>query len=67
MKVVKSTPRPDGKVRVTIDLDPEEEVTVIKEDRHYKLPYPLDDVVLDGRHLKEATPVHWCVLEQKWI
>jgi len=67
MKIIKSTPRPNGKVRLIIELDANEEIKAFKDDQHYRLGYPLQDDVVCGRHLSESTPVEWCVIEQKWV
>jgi hypothetical protein len=67
MKHIK-TVRRDGTRRITIELAPDEKMpnAFLDQDRHYKLGYPVEDVVI-GDVLTNAVPVVWCSLEQKWV
>lgn len=51
--------------RVTVELLPGEELLVISDRQHYRLGYPLEDVV-PGHVVQEAVPVSWCCIEQRW-
>ncbi len=75
MKIIKSTPRPNGVTRLIIELAPGEAMRVarpgrqlveIDPDAHYRLGQPLQDDVMAGHILADATRVHWCSVEQKW-
>lgn len=76
MKIFKSTPRPNGKVRMIVELEANEEIRSFKEgqslvlidpDHYYKLGEPMRDEVFAGHILADAKRTHWCTLEQKWI
>jgi hypothetical protein len=58
----------NGKRHVLVELGEGEELAQpIKEDRFYKLQYPLDDQVFAGHILKDPTPVVWDTFEQRWL
>jgi hypothetical protein len=74
MKIIKSTPRPNGVTRLIIELQPNEGVRCVREgqalltidpDAHYRMGYPSDDVI-GGYILADAVRVHWCSIEQRW-
>lgn len=68
MKVISDKPAADGRRRrLIIELDSDEGFLAVKGDSHYRLTYPLDDTVVCGRHVLGSHPVHWCVIEQKWV
>lgn len=76
MKVIRQTIKPNGVVRMTIELDPGEslrtcrngqKLVLIDPDQHYKLGEPMSEDVFAGHILADAKPAHWCSLEQKWI
>lgn len=58
----------DGRVHILIELGPTEAMPVepVKEHAHYRLGYPIEDVVA-GHIIADARRVNWCSLEQKWI
>ena len=75
MKIFNSRPRPDGKVRLFVELDADEHLrsyrdgqalVLIDPDAHYKLGEPMHEDVIAGHILADATRVHWCSIEQKW-
>lgn len=75
MKIIKSTPRPNGKTRLIVELEPDEDIHAVKESNefltirpndHYRLGEPLHDDVMAGHILAGARRVHWCSVEQKW-
>ena len=55
-----------GKRRVLIELDDNEKLLVINENGHYKLGYPMDEIIA-GHIIKEMMPVVWCSIQQEWI
>lgn len=75
MNIVKKTARPDGSVRMIIELKDGESLRVapkgrklieIDEDAYYRLGEPMDEV-MPGNVLADAKRVHWCPIEQRWI
>lgn len=67
MKILKSVPTKDGKLRLTVVVDAEETLIAVREDRFYRLAYPLDDQVLATHILEGIKRVSWCSVEQKWV
>ena len=85
MKIIKSTPRPNGRTRLTVELEPSEGIRAVNQaqnfdtcaaherlvtidpDAHYKLGEPMREDVIAGHILADATRVHWCSIEQKWV
>ena len=53
------------KRRVVLELDPGEELLAVREDAHYRLGQPLEDVIA-SHVLKNAVQVMWCSVEQRW-
>jgi hypothetical protein len=75
MKIIKSTPRPNGVTRLIIELQPNEGVRCVNKgrailnidpDAHYRLGEPMRDDVIGGYILADAVRAHWCSIEQKW-
>lgn len=66
MTVLKEKINKRGKREVTLEVDTDAVVVILKPQHHYKLGYPLEDIV-EGSHIAEAVPVVWDVVEQKWI
>lgn len=54
------------KTRVTTYLSDDECVVVVKRNAHYKLGYPVEDIIL-GETIYESRQVTWCEVEQRWI
>lgn len=54
------------KRRVTVELDHGETLMAFNDNQHYRLSYPLDDVVR-GEYITMSEHVVWCSLEQRWI
>ena len=54
------------KVRKVLMLDEDEIAIVIKKDRHYRLGYPVLDIMI-GSIIIESDPVHWDEIEQNWV
>lgn len=67
MKTIRQTTKPNGVVRMTIELAPNEKLVALKDDSYYKLGEPMKDEVFAGHILADATPVYWCSLLQNWI
>lgn len=76
MKTIRQTTKPNGVVRMTIELEPgeslrtcrqDEHLIIIKDNAYYKLGEPMSDEVFAGHILADAAPVYWCTLSQKWI
>ena len=68
MKTIHTRTLKDGRVHVLIELAKNEAMPVagVKDNVHYKLGYPIEDVVA-GHIIANARRVYWCSLEQKWI
>ena len=65
MKIV-SDKTVNGKRRVLVELDKNENIVAFRDDAFYRLGQPMDEV-LPAHILVEAIPVSWCPLEQKWL
>lgn len=65
MKILKET-ESKGKKRVTVELEAGERLISIKNGRHYKLGYPVEDIVPDYV-VAETREVSWCSVSQKWV
>jgi hypothetical protein len=66
MRETSRTVLANGGTKVTVVLEPGEKLLAVKDDRHYSLAYPMEDVV-PGHVIADAVPVTWCCLEQKWV
>jgi hypothetical protein len=64
-KHVKLVMLADGRRRVTLELDKEDEVVIVRRGAHYALGQPVGDVV-PAHVITEAAQVTWCCVEQKW-
>ena len=42
------------------------ELLLIKQDKFYKLGYPVDDTIVQSHHVAGATEVYWDSYSQKW-
>jgi len=51
--------------RVTVELEPNEELMSFKDGAYYRLGGQVKDVVR-GHIITEAYPVYWCSVTQKW-
>lgn len=49
-----------------VELDPSERLLPLREDAHYKLGYPVEDIVA-VHILSESTRVTWCSASQEWV
>ena len=67
MKVLKSVPAKDSKLRLTVETDATENLLPVRDGAFYRLGYPLDDMVIAAHILEAARPVLWCSIEQKWV
>jgi hypothetical protein len=58
----------NGNFHVLIELGPTEAFPVqpVNEDAHYKLGYPVYDVVA-GHVIRDASRVTWCSAQQEWV
>lgn len=65
MKTLKDITLKSGVRRVTVELATGEKLLALHDDRHYRLGYPVEDVV-PSHVVLDATEVSWCCLEQKW-
>ena len=66
MKEVSCKTLKNGKLRLTVDIDPGEKIMAIREDSFYELGYPVEEVV-QSHIIQNAHLVTWCPLEQKWV
>jgi hypothetical protein len=66
MKVKNTKTLKNGKRHLLVELDPDEELLALKGDEHYRIGYPIEDV-MRGHILIESQHVTWCSLEQKWL
>jgi predicted ATPase len=66
MKTIKETTTKAGKRRITVELDHDEKIVAVREDCHYELGYPLEDIV-QSHIIADAKSVTWCPLEQRWV
>lgn len=76
MKIIKTTPWPNGTTRMIVELAPGEQLHACPEgkttvtldpDKYYKLGEPLHDDVFAGHILAGARSTYWCTLAQKWV
>lgn len=65
MKIIREKINRRGKREVTVELDTNDTLIAIRKNSHYKLGYPIQDIV-SGHELAESTPVIWCSISQKW-
>lgn len=54
-----------GKLRVTVDIAPGEQLIAVNEDRFYQLGGQVNDVHR-GHVLTETKEVYWCGITQEW-
>ena len=55
-----------GKTRVTVELSPGGKLIEVCEDGHYKLAYPVEDIV-GGHVVLGCRQVTWCSASQEWV
>ena len=76
MKVINTKQLNDGRVRMTVTLERGEvlaahpagqTVLSLDEDAHYKLGYPMENEVIHGAILAQASKTRWCSLAQEWV
>lgn len=65
MKITKRKDIKDG-VELTVRLAPGEKLVAVTPNCHYKLGYPVEDVVI-GDVVADAVPVTWCSVRQEWV
>lgn len=66
MKIIRETQaNKAGRRRITVELGPSEKLIAVCENSHYKLGYPIEDIV-SGHEVADARPVMWCSISQKW-
>jgi hypothetical protein len=66
MKLIQTTERKDGTTRVIAVLNPGEKLIVVRDNAHYRLGPPMDDIV-PAHVIEEAHPVVWCCVSQEWV
>lgn len=66
MKEISSKTLKNGKRRVTVDVDPGEELMALRPDSFYKLGYPFQETV-QTHIIQDAVQVTWCPLGQEWV
>lgn len=66
MRTISERTLKNGKRRVVVELDPSERLLPLREDAHYKLGYPVEDIVA-VHILSESTRVTWCSASQEWV
>lgn len=76
MKIIRSTPKANGVTRLVIELEAGESMrtcrqgqslVLIDPDAHYSLGEPMREDIIAGHILADATRVHWCSIQQKWV
>lgn len=55
------------KQRMTIELEEDEALVVVKANQHYSLGEPLIGEILPGHTIADIRPAHWCPVSQKWV
>lgn len=65
MKIKGDRTTSKGIRRVTLQLDPGEQIVVVRRDAHYKLGAQMDDIITSDA-IEEAVEVFWNIHEQKW-
>lgn len=65
MKTISTTQKPNGKRRVTVELDAGETLLAVRDGAHYKLGHPVEEVMA-AHILSDAQPVTWCSASQEW-
>lgn len=66
MKIIRSQPGKGGKIRLTVELDADEELLATRSGAYYKLGYPVEDIV-QSHVLQDSRQVTWCSIEQRWV
>lgn len=66
MKILNERVKPDGSSVFTVSVPKGETLMAVRDNAHYRLGHPLDDVV-GGHIVSAAQEVSWCVVEQKWV
>lgn len=66
MKILKQTTLKNGKVKLTVEVDPNENVVAVDALGYYISGYPLEEVVY-GSTILALKRVTWCEVEQRWI
>lgn len=65
MKLLSQTQKSNGKRRVVVELDADEEIMAFKNGAHYKLGHPVCEVMA-AHIITEAECVTWCSASQEW-
>lgn len=65
MEIKKEKVLPTGKRLVTVMLHEGEELIAVRDDEHYRLGQPVEDIVA-GHIITEAQRVVWCSASQRW-
>lgn len=66
MRIIKEKINTKGQREVTVILGKDEKLLGIDEKQHYKLGYPVDEVMA-GHILAQTSPVTWCSASQEWV
>lgn len=66
MRTITEKTLANGKRRVTLELDPGERLLSVRDGAHYKLGYPVEDIVA-VHVLETSTEVTWCSASQEWV
>lgn len=66
MKVVSDKVGANGLRRVTVVLARGESLMAIRDNSHYKLGQPVDDIVR-SHIIMNAEEVSWCSASQEWV
>lgn len=65
MKTISTTQKPNGKRRVTVELDAGETLLAVRDGAHYKLGHPVEEVMA-AHILVDSQKVTWCSASQEW-
>lgn len=65
MKEISCKALKSGKLRVTVDVDPNEKLIAVRNNCFYRLGYPLEEVV-HAHTLENSKQVTWCSIQQRW-
>lgn len=66
MKEISCKALKNGKLRMTVEIDPGEKLLAIRKDSFYKLGYPFQETV-QSHIIQDAVQVTWCPLGQNWV
>lgn len=66
MEIKSHKQRPNGSIRMIIDVQPNEAIIAVLKNTFYKLGHPTE-TVQHADELIDAVPVVWCSVSQQWV